>query len=71
MAIGLLKISRKRYNRNRNMKPIKYTFKQANKIDLGTKAIYKYSTPTKLFDIAKMVVNGRHPKKEGSFIHRT
>lgn len=50
------------------MKPIKYTLKQTNKIDLGTKAIYKYPTPTKLFDIAKMVVNGRHPKENGKFI---
>jgi mannose-6-phosphate isomerase-like protein (cupin superfamily) len=50
------------------MKPIKYTFKQTNKIDLGTKEIYKYPTPTELFDIAKMVVNGRHPKEKGKFI---
>lgn len=50
------------------MKPKKYTFKQVNKIDLGTKVIYKYPTPTKAMDIAKMVVKGRHPKETNKFI---
>ena len=50
------------------MKPIKYTFDETNKIDLGTKVIYKYPTPTKEFDIAKMVVKGRHPADPNKFI---
>lgn len=50
------------------MKPVKYSKANTNKIDLGTKRIYKYPTPTKLMDVGKMVVNGRHPQKEGSFI---
>lgn len=50
------------------MKPIKYTADQTNKIDLGTKIIYKYPTPTKLFDIGRMVVNGRHPQADNAFI---
>lgn len=44
------------------MKPVKITLKDTNLIDLGTKKIYKYILPTKLYDIAKMVVNGRHPQ---------
>lgn len=50
------------------MKAQKYTFKDTNKIDLGTKVIYKYPTPTKEFDIAKMVVKGRHPQEQNKFI---
>lgn len=50
------------------MKPTKYTKSETNKIDLGTKIIFKYPTPTKLMDVGKMVVNGRNPQKEGSFI---
>ncbi len=50
------------------MKPAKYSFDQIRKIDLGTKVIYKYPTPTKLFDIGRMVVNGRHPKDPQVFI---
>ena len=50
------------------MKAKRYSFKETNKIDLGTKLIFKYPTPTKLFDIAKMVVNGRHPIDKNSFI---
>ena len=50
------------------MKPVKYSVKQTTKIDLGTKIIYKYPTPTKLFDVAHMVLNGRHPKRENSYI---
>lgn len=44
------------------MKAVKISAKEANKIGLGTKTIYKYILPTKLFDIAKMVVKGRHPE---------
>lgn len=50
------------------MRPIKYTFAQTDKIDLDTKVIYKYPTPTKLFDIGRMVVKGRHPKDADVFI---
>jgi mannose-6-phosphate isomerase-like protein (cupin superfamily) len=50
------------------MKPIKYSFDQTNKIDLGTKVIYKYPTPTKDFDIGRMVVNGRHPEDPHKFV---
>ena len=45
------------------MKPVKILAKEAKKIELGpTKTIYKYELPTKLFDISKMVVKGRHPE---------
>lgn len=44
------------------MNPVKISEKEAKKIELGTKVIYKYILPTKLFDIAKMVVKGRHPQ---------
>ncbi|RJR15663.1 hypothetical protein C4579_01765 [Candidatus Microgenomates bacterium] len=44
------------------MKAKKYSPKDTNKIDLGTKVIYKYPIPTKLFDIGHMVVKGRHPE---------
>lgn len=50
------------------MKPTKYSFDQANRIDLGTKVIYKYPTPTKLFDVGRMVVKGRHPEDPQIFI---
>lgn len=50
------------------MKPVKYSLLQTTKIDLGTKIIYKYPTPTKQFDIARMVLKGRHPKGRNSYI---
>lgn len=50
------------------MKAYKYSLKDTNKIDLGTKVIFKYPTPTKLFDIARMVVKGRHPQEKNKFI---
>lgn len=50
------------------MKPVKYSASDTDKIDLGTKIIYKYPTPTKLMDIARMVVKGRHPEEENKFI---
>ncbi|MDP3964987.1 MAG: cupin domain-containing protein [bacterium] len=50
------------------MKPTKYSFLATDKIDLGTKIIYKYPTPTKALDIGKMIVNGRHPKGKNSFV---
>lgn len=48
--------------------PKKYSATEAKEIDLGTKKIFKYPTPTKTFDIARMVVNGRHPKDEKTFL---
>lgn len=50
------------------MKPQKYSSNDTNKIDLETKIIYKYPTPTKDFDIAYMVVKGRHPEDKNTFI---
>jgi len=50
------------------MEPKKYSINDVNKIDLGTKVIYKYPTPTKDFDIGHMVVNGRHPIDPATFI---
>ncbi len=50
------------------VKPTKYTSKDTNKIDLGTKVIYKYPTPTNIMDIARMVVNGRHPREKNKFL---
>lgn len=51
-----------------DFKPTKYNFDQTNKIDLGNKIIYKYPTPTFKYDIAKMVVNGRHPVDPDTFL---
>jgi mannose-6-phosphate isomerase-like protein (cupin superfamily) len=50
------------------MKPTKYSSIDTNKIDLGTKSIFKYPTPTKNMDIARMVVKGRHPQGKSKFI---
>ena len=50
------------------MKAVKYTQDDINKIDLGTKVIYKYPTPTDLMDIGRMVVSGRHPVDDSKFI---
>lgn len=50
------------------MKPAKYSKSEIEKIDQGTKLILKYPTPTKQMDISRMIVNGRHPEQEGSFI---
>ncbi|HUD11813.1 MAG TPA: hypothetical protein VMS08_05350 [Candidatus Saccharimonadia bacterium] len=49
------------------MQLTKYTPADTTKIDLGTKIIYKYPTPTDLFDVGRMVVKGRHPKDPNSF----
>lgn len=43
------------------MKPIKYTPSDTNKIDLGTKIIYKYPTSIKELDFSRMVITGRNP----------
>lgn len=43
------------------MKAFKLSKSESKKIELGTKTIYKYELPTKLFDLAKMEVKGRHP----------
>jgi mannose-6-phosphate isomerase-like protein (cupin superfamily) len=53
------------------MKASKYSSADTNKIDLGTKIIYKYPTPTKLFDVGLMIVNGRHPEDPKTFILET
>lgn len=50
------------------MKPVKFSKTETNQINLGTKIIVKYPAPTKDFDIAKMIVNGRHPEKSNSFL---
>lgn len=50
------------------MQPVKYSQNDTNKIDLNTKIIYKYPTPTKLFDIGRMVLNGRHPEDKETFV---
>lgn len=50
------------------MKPAKYSLKNTNLIDLDTKKIYKYPTPTKDMDIARMVINGRHPQNKNEYI---
>ena len=50
------------------MKAVKYSFGQTDKIDLGTKIIFKYPAPTSEMDIAKMVVKGRHPKDSNTFV---
>jgi mannose-6-phosphate isomerase-like protein (cupin superfamily) len=50
------------------MQPIKYSFSETRKIDQETKVIYKYPTPTRQFDIGRMVVKGRHPKDPKTFI---
>lgn len=51
-----------------SMKPVKYSSNKATVINLGTKVIYKFPTQTKLFDLARMVVNGRHPENPKEFI---
>jgi mannose-6-phosphate isomerase-like protein (cupin superfamily) len=53
------------------MKTCKYSSGDTSKIDLGTKIIYKYPTPTKLFDVGLMVVKGRHPEDPKTFILET
>lgn len=50
------------------MKAVKHSFKDTSIVDLGTKKIFKYPTPTKEFDIAKMVVDGRYPVEPNKFI---
>lgn len=50
------------------MKPAKYHSSDTTKIDLGTKTIFKYPTPTKSMDIAHMVVNGRNPVEKDTFL---
>ena len=53
------------------MKAAKYSKSQTSVINLGTKVIYKYPTNTQLFDVAKMVVNGRHPQNKDTFINES
>lgn len=49
------------------MKAVKYSRSDTTKIDLGTKVIYKYPSPTTQFDVGRMVVNGRHPLDPAAF----
>lgn len=51
------------------MKPVKYTASDADNIDLGTKIIHKYPTPTKNYDVARMEVTGRFPKGRGFILN--
>lgn len=44
------------------MKAVKISKKESKLVNLGTKKIYKFILPTKLYGIAKMVVHGRHPE---------
>lgn len=53
------------------MKSVKYSFNETNLVDLGNKKIYKYPFKTKLLSVAKMVVNGRHPKNKKKLYFRT
>lgn len=50
------------------MKPCKYSKSDVALVDLGNKRIYKYPTPTKKFDISRMVVKGRHPEDSNTYI---
>lgn len=50
------------------MKPVKYSPEETNKIDLGTKVIYKYPSPNKDLDIGLMVVKGRYPENDKTFL---
>ena len=50
------------------MKPIKYSSDKASIINLGTKIIYKFPAQTKLFELSRMVVSGRHPENPKEFI---
>lgn len=50
------------------MKPCKYSKSDVALVDLGNKRIYKYPTPTKKFDISRMVVKGRHPEDLNKYI---
>jgi mannose-6-phosphate isomerase-like protein (cupin superfamily) len=50
------------------MKPFKYSQQDTNKIDLGTKVIFKYPSPTKLFEIARMEINDHHPQEPNKFL---
>jgi len=50
------------------MKSQKFTFKDAKKVDLGTKIIYKYPSLSKSSELNCMVVNGRHPEDKNEYI---
>ena len=50
------------------MKPRKYTLDDIRIVDLKTKIIYKYPTPTKKLEVNYMKVNGRHPEEKNKFI---
>ncbi|MBP7837087.1 hypothetical protein KA021_00090 [Candidatus Saccharibacteria bacterium] len=50
------------------MKYVKFTSSDTEKIDLGSKIIFKYPSPTVDFDIGRMVINGRHPEYPNTFL---
>ena len=50
------------------MRPTKYSRSDTKTINLNTKVIYKYPNPFNAMDIGKMVVNGRHPEDNKTFI---
>ena len=50
------------------MNIIKYSIKDAKKIDLGTKQIYSYPLSTRLMSVAYMKISGRHPEKENEWL---
>jgi len=50
------------------MKPKKYAFKHTRKVDLKTKIIHKYPTPTRTLELSHMIVNGRHPEKKNEWV---
>lgn len=45
--------------------------KQAKKVDLGNKFIFKYTSPSKDLEINHMIINGRHPENPDHFIWET
>ncbi len=50
------------------MKAVHFSKKDTHLVDLETKKILKYPTPTSQFDVGKMIVHGRHPEKDDEFL---
>ena len=48
------------------MKPKKYAFKHTRKVDLKTKIIHKYPTPTRTLELSHMIVNVDIQKRKTS-----
>lgn len=49
------------------MKPQKFTFEDTKKVDLGTKVIYKYPAPSRLFGLSYVTINGRSPENKNEY----